>query len=87
MIFLILQKRHWPSLISTFSSSLQGPFLVTSPVDLANLFQASRYRQFLHIAFVHDVNKDWGTLVNSEPQTLWLPIKHSLNFSQCHKYH
>ena len=33
-------------------------------------FEASRYRQFLHIAFVHDVDKDSGTLANSEPQTI-----------------
>ena len=53
----------------------------------SQLFQALRYRQFLHVAFVHDVDKDWGTLANSEPQTLSLPIKHSLNFSQCCKNH
>ena len=28
--------------------------------------QASRYKQFLHIPFVHDVDKDWGRLANSE---------------------
>ena len=39
------------------------------------------------IASVHEVDKDRGTLANSEPQTLWLPIKQGLNFSQCHKYH
>ena len=50
-------------------------------------FQAWRYRQFLHIALVHDIDKDRGTLANSEPQTLWLTIKHSLNFSQSYKYH
>ena len=33
-------------------------------------FQALRYRHFLCLAFVHDVDKDWGTLANSEPQTL-----------------
>ena len=32
--------------------------------------QASRYRQLLHIALVHDIDKDRGTLANSEPQTL-----------------
>ena len=35
----------------------------------SQLFQASRYRQFLHIAFVRGVDKDKGTLVNHEPQT------------------
>ena len=69
-----LQKHHWPSLMSTFSSGLQEPFLVM-------------FRHFLHILFVLDVDKDRGTLLNSEPQTPWLPIKHSLNFSQCYKYH
>ena len=33
----------------------------------SQLFQVSRYKQFLHIVFVHDVDKDWGTLANSEP--------------------
>ena len=33
----------------------------------SQLFQASIYRQFLHIAFVHDDDKDKA---NSEPQTL-----------------
>ena len=50
------------------------------------LFQASRYRQFLHIAFARDVDIDCGTLVSREPQTRRL-CKHSLNFSQCNKYH
>ena len=40
------------------------------PHRSSQLFQASRYKQFLHIAFVHDVDKDWGTLANIEPQTL-----------------
>ena len=50
------------------------------------LLQASRPGQFLHIAFVRDVDKESGTLVNREPQTRWL-FKHSLNFSQCNKYY
>ena len=36
----------------------------------SQIFQASRYRQFLRIASVHDDDKDRGTLVTSEPQTL-----------------
>ena len=40
------------------------------PHRSSQLFQASRYRQFLHIAFVRDADKDWGTLAKSEPQTL-----------------
>ena len=62
----------------------------TVPGDVSRrssqLFQASRYRQFLHIAFAHDVNIDSGTLVSREPQTRRL-CKHSLNFCQCNKYH
>ena len=53
----------------------------------SQLFQASKYGQFLHIAFVHDVDKDRETLPNHEPQTWWLPIKHSNNFSHCYKNH
>ena len=40
------------------------------PHRSSQLFQALRYRQFLRLAFVHDVDKDWGTLANSEPQTV-----------------
>ena len=50
------------------------------------LFQASRHGQFLHMAFVRDVDIDSGTLVSREPQTRRL-CKHSLNFNQCNKYH
>ena len=52
------------------------------PPRSSQFFQASRHRQFLNIAFVHD-DKDRGTLANSEPQTLRLRFKHSLNFSPC----
>ena len=38
------------------------------------------------IAFARDVDIDSGTLVSREPQTRRL-CKHSLNFSQCNKYH
>ena len=38
------------------------------------------FRPFLHINFVHDVDKTWWPLDNNKPQTLRLPIKHSLNF-------
>ena len=37
-------------------------------------------------SFVRDVDIDCGTLVSREPQTRRL-CKHSLNFSQCNKYH
>ena len=46
------------------------------------LFQASRYRQFLHIALCVMMTKTGGRC-SGEPQTPRLPIKHSLNFSQC----
>ena len=80
------KKHHWPSLMSTFSSSLQGPFLVMFSRRSIQLFQALRYRQFLHIAFARDVDIDCGTLVSREPQTRRL-CKHSLNFSLRNKYH
>ena len=45
----------------------------TVPGDVSRrsilLFQALRYRQFLHIAFARDVDIDCGTLVSHEPQT------------------
>ena len=66
---------------------LTGTILGDVPDRSSQHFQASRYRQFFHTAFVHAVDKDWGTFAHSEPQTLGLPIKHSLNFSQCYKYH
>ena len=40
------------------------------PPRSGQLFQASGFRQFFHMVFVHDVDKDWGTLANSERQTL-----------------
>ena len=36
----------------------------------SQLCQASIYRQFLQIVFVHYDNKDRGTWASSEPQTL-----------------
>ena len=69
--------------MSAFFKQLTGTIPGGVPHRSGHLFQASRYRQFLHIAFVHDVDKDWGTLANSELQTLWLTIRHCLNFSQC----
>ena len=54
--------------MSTFSSSLQGPFLLTFPNDLVKFFQASRYKQFLHIAFVHEFDKNWGRWLTVNPK-------------------
>ena len=38
-IYRLKQKHHWPSLMSTFSISLQGPFLVMFPIDLFRFFK------------------------------------------------
>ena len=38
-VYRLKQKHHWPSLMSTFSSSLQGLFLVMFPVDLYCFFK------------------------------------------------
>ena len=53
-----------------FFKQLRGTTPGYVPHRSSQLFQASRYRQFLQIAFVHDFDKDWGTLANSEPLTL-----------------
>ena len=52
-----------------FFKSLTGTLPGDVPHRSKLLLQASRYRQFLHIDFVHDVDKDRWTLVNHEPQT------------------
>ena len=71
-----------------FFKQLTGTFPGEVPHRIISTFSSFViFRQFRHIAFVHDVDKDWGTLDNREPQTLWLPIKLSLNFSQCYKFH
>ena len=38
-VLRLKQKHRWPSLMSTFSSSLQGPFLAMFPVDLFLFFK------------------------------------------------
>ena len=48
-----------------FSGTIPGRV----PHRSSQLFPASRYGQFLHTAFAHDVDKDWVLLVNHEPQT------------------
>ena len=40
------------------------------PPRSSQFFQASRYRQFVHTASVHDDDKDRGTFAKIEPQTL-----------------
>ena len=52
-----------------FFKQLTGTIPGDVPNRSSQLFQASRYRQFLHIDVVHDVDKDWKTIANSEPQT------------------
>ena len=38
-VYRLKQKHPWPSLMSTFSSSLHGPFLAMFPVDLFCFFK------------------------------------------------
>ena len=52
-----------------FSANLRVSIPGRVPFRCSQLFQASRYRQFLLIAFVHD-DKNSRPLANSEPQTL-----------------
>ena len=74
--FLFLkQKHHWPSLMSTFSSSLQGPFLVMFPVDLFCFFKRQDIDSSSY-SFMVMYDKDWGYVLSSEPQTL----RQCLNF-------
>ena len=86
-----LRKNFTKTSLAKFDVYFFKHFTGTIPGDVPHrsfqLFQASRHGQFLHIAFVHDVDKDSGTLASREPQTRRLSIKHSLNFSQCYKYH
>ena len=58
-----------------------------SPSNPVSFFRLSDIQTIPPIAFVHDDDTVWGTLVNCEPQTLWPAIRHSLNLSQCYKYH
>ena len=69
-----------------FQLSSEGAIPGRYPRRSILLFQASRHGQFHHIAFVRDVDIDCGTLISREPQTRRL-CKHSLNCSQCNKYH
>ena len=59
--------------LAKFDVDFFKPLTGTVPGDVPRrsfpLFQASRYRQFLHIAFARDVDIDCGTLVSHEPQT------------------
>ena len=53
-----------------FFKQLTGTIPGDVPHRSSHFFHASRCRQFLLIAFVNDIDKDWGTLANSEHQTL-----------------
>ena len=87
IVFFALDKNiHWPTLVSGFSTVYRMSIPGVYPGRSILLFQASRHRQFLHIAFARDVDIDSGTLVSREPQTRQL-CKHNLNFSQCNKHH
>ena len=50
------------------------------PPPSGQLFQASGYTQFLHIAFMVVARQRQGYVIRCEPQTHW----RRLNFSQCH---
>ena len=77
---------HWPTFVSSFSAVYRVIIPGGYPRRSILLVRASRHEQFSHLAFVRDVDIDSGTLVSREPQTRRL-CKHSLNFSQCNKYH
>ena len=61
--------------MSTFSSSIQGPFLVMFPVDLFLFFKRQDIDSSSY-SFMVVYDKDWGYVLSSEPQTL----QHCLNF-------
>ena len=61
--------------MSTFSSSLQGPFLAMFPVDLFCFFKLQDIDSSSY-SFMVMYDKDWGYVLSSEPQTL----RQSLNF-------
>ena len=60
---------HWPTFVSSFSAVYRVSNPGGYPRRSILLFEASRHGQFLHIAFVRDVDIDSGTLVSREPQT------------------
>ena len=87
IVFLFKMKNiHWPTFVSSFSAVYRVSIPGGYPRLSILLFQALRRGQFLHIAFVRDVDIDSGALVSREPQTRRL-CKHCPNFSQCSKYH
>ena len=57
---------HWTTFVAIFSAVYRVSFPGGYPHRSILLFQASRHRQFLHIAFARDVDIDSGTLVNRE---------------------
>ena len=77
---------HWRTFVSGFSALYRVRVPGGYPHRSILLIQAARHGQFLQKAFVRDVDIDCGTLVSREPQRQ-RPCKHSLNFSQCNRYH
>ena len=69
MLLLKTKNIQWPTFVSTFSAVYRVRNPGGYPHRSILLFQASRNRQFLHIAFARDVDIDSGKLVNREPQT------------------
>ena len=69
IITTITKNIHWPTFVSSFSTVYRVSIPGGYPHRSFLLFQASRHGQFLHIAFVREVDRDSGTLVNREPQT------------------
>ena len=84
--FRLRQNIHLPTFVSSFSAVYRLSVPGGYPHRSILLFQASRHEQFLRLVFLRDVDIDSGTLLSREPQTQRL-CKHSLNFSQCNKYH
>ena len=68
--FIIFTKTSLAKFDIYFFKQLTGTIHSDVPHRSSQLFQASRYRQVLHIASLNDDDKDGGTLANSEPQTL-----------------
>ena len=68
-VFVQGKKIHWPTFVSSFSAVCRVSISGEYPHRSILLVQASRHGQFLHIAFVRDVDINSATLVNREPQT------------------
>ena len=67
--FCLDKNIHWPTFVSSFSAVYRVSFPGVYPRRSILLFQDSRHVQFLHIAFLRDVDIDSGTLVSRKSQT------------------